>query len=117
MRHNIGIAEVGLRAVTKVQLYLDPITHLSQWWLWLGVLILRIEGHRLIVLYLRQLHRQHGFRQGVGEAILVIDDGEGLAPVTLAGKEPIAQLVLHLFASGPILLQPFDGLGNGLGLI
>ena len=53
----------------------------------------------------------------MGEAILVVDDGEGLAPVTLAGEEPIAQFVLHLFAAGAVLFQPFDGRGNGFGLV
>ena len=53
----------------------------------------------------------------MGKAVLVVDDGEGLAPVTLAGEEPIAQLVLHLFVARAVLFQPFNGRGNGLGLI
>ena len=117
LRHNVGIAEVGLWTVAQIQLDLDPIAHLCQWWLWLGILVLWIKGNGLIIFHLWQLYRQHGFRQGVGKAVLVIDDGEGLAPVTLAGEEPIAQLVLHLFPAGAVLFQPFDGRGNGLGLV
>ena len=29
LRHYVGIAEVGLRAVTQVKFYLDPVAHLS----------------------------------------------------------------------------------------
>ena len=53
----------------------------------------------------------------MGHAVLVVDDGEGLAPVALAGEEPVAQLVLNLAATGAVLFQPFDGLGDGLRLI
>ena len=117
LRHNVGIAEIGLWAAAQIQLDLDPVAHLCQRWLWLGILVLWIKGNGFIIFYLWQFYRQHGFRQGVGKAVLVVDDGEGLAPVTLAGEEPIAQLVLHLFAAGAVLFQPFDGRGNGLGLV
>ena len=62
LRHDIGITEIGLRAVTQIELYLDPITHLSQRWLRLGVLVLWLKGNGLIIFYLWQLYRQHGFR-------------------------------------------------------
>jgi hypothetical protein len=44
-------------------------------------------------------------RQRLGLAVDV-DDGERLAPVALAAEQPVAQLVVHLRAAQPLLLQP-----------
>src|SRR5699024_269261 len=45
----------------------------------------------------------------------VVDDGEGLAPVTLAGKQPVAQLELYLAVAVALLLEPLDS--GGLRLV
>ena len=49
------------------------------------------------------------------DTVFVVHDGEGLAPVTLAGKQPVAQLVLDLADTRALRLQPLNG--GGLGLI
>src|SRR5699024_9128065 len=84
LRHDVRVAVVGLgaAAVAEIQLDLDPLACLGQRGLRLGVLVLRVEGDRLVVLDLRQLDREHVLRQRVGDTVGVVDDGEGLAPVT-----------------------------------
>ena len=116
LRHDVGVAVVGLGTIAQVQLDLDPVAHLRQRRLRLGVRVVRVEGHRLVVLHLGQLDGQHRLRQRVRVAVGVVDDGERLAPVALAGEQPVAQLVLHLLAAGTGLLQPGDGLLNRLVL-
>ena len=51
----------------------------------------------------------------MGDTVGVVDDGEGLAPVTLAGKQPVAQLELHLAVAVALLLEPLDS--GGLRLV
>src|SRR5699024_5797130 len=96
LRHDIRVTVVGLSALTQVEFNRNPLLGLRQWWLWLGISVIRIEGHRLVVLDLWQFNRQHRLRQRVRLAILVVDDWERLTPVALAGKEPVTQLVLNL---------------------
>ena len=50
----------------------------------------------------------------MSHTILVIDDRERLAPVALAGEEPIAQLVLNLSVTSTVVFQPIDRCGLGL---
>src|SRR5699024_7638671 len=71
LRHDVGITVVGLDALTQVEFNLNPLASLRQRWLWLGISIIRIERHRLVVLDLWQLNRQHRLRQCVRLAILV----------------------------------------------
>ena len=49
----------------------------------------------------------------MGVTVLVVDDGEGLAPVALAGEQPVAQLVLDLLVASTFLLQPLNDGGDG----
>ena len=86
VRHDVGVTAVLLLAIAEIELDIDPVSGLVQWSLWLGVGIVRVEGDRLVVLDLWQLDRKHGLGQRVGVTVLVIDDGEGLAPVALAGE-------------------------------
>src|SRR5690625_1655174 len=96
LQHDIRFTVVDLSSLTQVEFNRNPLLGLRQWWLWLGISIIRIEGHRLVVLDLWQLNRQHRLRQLVCLAVFVVDDWERLTPVALAGKEPVAQLVLYL---------------------
>ena len=44
---------------------------------------------------LRQQHRQVFFRYGDDAAFFTVNDGDGCAPVALAGNEPVTQLVAY----------------------
>ena len=92
--HHVGVAVVGLLTLAEVEGDFHPVSRLGQWGSGYGISVVGVEGNRVIVFHLRQLHRQHVLRQGVRLAVLVVDNGEGLAPVPLAREEPVAQLVL-----------------------
>jgi hypothetical protein len=80
----------------------------------LGVGVVRVEGARAVVLDLGQLQRQHRLGQRVGDAVLVVDDREGLAPVALTAEQPVAQPEVDgAFADAPAL-QPLGDAGLGL---
>src|SRR5699024_1786495 len=96
LTHHSRATGVGLGSLPQFERNLHPLFCLRQRWLRLGISIIRIERHRLVVLDLWQLNRQHRLRQRGCLAFLVVDDWERLTPVALAGKEPVAQLVLDL---------------------
>ena len=116
LRHDIGVADVLLLAIAEIQGHVCPLGGLRQRWVRLRICIVWVKGNRLVVLYLRQLDRQHGLRQSVWQAILVVHDWEWLAPVALARKQPVAQLVLDLLLAVSLLHQPINGGSNALGL-
>ena len=51
---------------------------------------------------------------GNGAALGAVDDGNGLAPITLAGEHPVPELIVRLGLADALLLQPFGNDGNGL---
>ncbi len=112
--HGVGFAPVLLRPVAQVQRDVDPLLVPRQRRLGLGVGVVRVEGAGRVVLDLGQLQRQHRLRQGVGDAVLVVDDREGLAPVALAAEQPVAQAEVDgaLADAGP--LQPLGDARLGL---
>ena len=48
-------------------------------------------------------------------AVVAVDDGDGAAPVALAGQEPVAESVVDLPGAVTMVLQPGDSRGFGLG--
>ena len=62
----------------------------------------------LIALHLGQHQRQLILRQGHIAALGALHDGNGLAPVTLAGEHPVTQLIVDLGMTDPVLLQVLD---------
>src|SRR5699024_1842624 len=71
-----------------------PYTTLFRSRLRLAVDVVRGEGPRREVGDLRQVDRQLVVGDRVRGALVVVDDGERLAPVALTGEEPVAQTVL-----------------------
>ena len=67
-----------------------------------------------VIVDLRQHERQLAFRQRHPAALLAVYERDRFAPVTLAAKHPVAQLVIHLPRADALLLQPGDHLLLGL---
>ena len=66
---------------------------------------------RLVALDIRQLQRQVLLIERDGAALRAVDDGDRLAPVTLAGEDPVAELEVDLRLADVLLRQVFrDGL-------
>jgi len=63
---------------------------------------------RLIVVNLRQEHRQLIFRHRNPAALLAINQRDRLAPVALAGEDPVAQLEVDLLLAQALFSQPGD---------
>ena len=95
LRHHVQLATVDLCAVAQVHFDAGPVGGAGQRRYRIGVPVLRVQGLRGIVGDLGQLDGQHLFGQCDGHAGLVIDDREGLAPVTLAAEQPVPQPVVH----------------------
>src|SRR3546814_13406203 len=68
--------------------------------------VVDLERARRVVLDLGEQHRKLGIWHRQGQAVLVVDDREGLAPVALSGEQPVAQLVGAGAPADPVLLQP-----------
>ena len=66
------------------------------------------SSRRLVVGEFRKRKRQILFRHERLRAVLPVYDGERLAPVALARKEPVAELVLRLRLSDALFLEPLD---------
>ena len=67
-----------------------------------------------VVVERRREQREFALGNGVVMAVLP-DDRKRLAPVTLAGEEPVAQLVLDAALAEAVRLQPVDHLRLGFG--
>ena len=104
--HDVGVAVVRLFALAEIQGDLHPVRRLRQRGSGLRVGVVGIEGDGVVVLDLRQLHRQHVLRQRVRLAVLVVNNREGLAPVALPREQPIAQLVLDLLLAVAVGDEP-----------
>ena len=63
---------------------------------------------RLVVVQRGERERQVLLRDERLRAVLPVDDRERLAPVALAGEEPVAQLVLRLGLPDALLGEPLD---------
>src|SRR5205814_1987339 len=66
-----------------------PLLCFGEWWFW--------SAGRFEILHLGESEGQLVFVDVVRVSLLVHDDRKRLAPITLARKEPVAQLVLHGF--------------------
>ena len=65
---------------------------------------------RLIAVYHRQAQRQLALRQRHIAALVALDDGDRLAPVTLAAEHPVTQLEVHFLMALALCGQPFNDL-------
>ena len=117
LRHDVRVARVFLRPIAEIERDLHPLGGLGQRGRRLGIRVLRVEGHRAVVVDLGELDGEHLVGQRVGGAVLVVHDGEGLAPVALAREQPIAQLVLDLAAAQALRLEELDDLVLGHRLL
>ena len=106
LRHDVGVAGVGLKTVTEVQIHVHPGGRLVQRRRGLTVGVVRVEQHRQIVRHIRKLHRQNRIRQRVGAAVGVVDDRERLTPVPLAGEKPVPQLEFDAALAAARVDQP-----------
>ena len=91
--HGVGLALGGASALGA--LGIDPVGHL-------GERALAVVG-QLVAVHLRQDERQLLFGHGHPAALRAVDEGDGLAPVALAGEDPVAQLVVDLFMAPSLL--------------
>ena len=114
LRHHVRVTTVLLLTMAQIHGHVHPVRGLGQRGRRLRILVVRVEGHRLVVLNLRQLYRQLVLRNAVGLAVFVIHNREGLAPVALAGKQPVAQLVLDFFGAFLLIDEPRNRLVNAL---
>ena len=115
LRHDIGVPPIVLQAIAQVQFHIHPVGGLGQRGMGDGIGVVRVEGHRLVVFHLGQDHGQGRFGQGVRHIVLIVHNGERLTPVALAGKQPIAQLILDFFRTNIVRNQPGDSVRNGGG--
>jgi len=69
---------------------------------------------RLVRIDLRQRQRQLVLRQRHPAAFLAVHQRDRLAPVALAGEDPVAELVVDLGLADALLLQPFGDGGDGV---
>ena len=111
LRHHVGIASVLLGAIAQIQLDIDPVRRLGQRRVRLGLRVIGIEGHRPVVVHIREHNGQHGLRERMSHVILVVHNGEGLTPVPLPSEEPITQLVLDFLLADATLGEPINGAG------
>ena len=106
LRHDVGVAGVGLEAVAEIQLDVHPVGRLGQRRRRLAVGVVGVEQHRRVVVDVGQFDRQRRFRQRVRTAVFVVDDRERLAPVPLPGEQPVPQLVLDAGLPAAVGLEP-----------
>ncbi len=114
--HGVGLAAElpGPASVAQVQGDVDPVLVARQRGLGLGVGVVRVEGAGRVVLDLGQFKGQHRLGQRVGDAVLVVDDREGLAPVALAAEQPVAQPEVDGALADALARQPLGDAGLGL---
>ena len=103
--HGVGLAGGGAAAAGAGGL--DPVGVAGQRGLTIGA--------RLKIGDVGQGQGQAALRQGLPAALFTLDHGDGLAPVPLAGEDPVAQLVVHLIAALAVGFQPLDHLFLGIG--
>ena len=102
--HGIGLplgraAALGAGAV-------DPVGHLGEG---------RLTGvGGLVALHIGQHQGQLALGQGDPAALGAVHHGDGLAPVPLAGEDPVAELIVDLVLADALLLQPLDHGGDGV---
>src|SRR5699024_3859698 len=94
--------------------HLHPVRCFGQRRLGNRVGIVRIIGPRRIVVHVGQHDRQLVLGQRDGVAVLVVDDGERLAPVALSGEQPVTQFVLNGSVAVPLFLRTADATRLGL---
>ena len=104
LRHGVGLA-LGSAAAAGAG-GVDPIGHL-------GDGRLAVVGG-LIALDLGQQQGQLALVHRLPAAFLTVDHGDRLAPVTLTGEDPVAQLEVDLGLADLLLLQPLGDDGDGV---
>ena len=109
--HGVGFTAVLLGTIAQVEGDIDPLFFATQRRFGFRSRVVSIKGARREVVHFRQVDGQLLFRQGVRNTVFVIDDGERLTPVALAGEKPVAQTVLRGFLSKALTCQPFDDSG------
>ena len=115
--HRVGLAAVaaGAAPVAEVEVDVHPLVDPRQRRLGLAARVVGVVGLRAVVGHLGQLDRQHRVGHAVGDAVLVEDDRERLAPVALPAEQPVAQLVGDRRLAQALLLQPGGDPLLGLG--
>ena len=91
--HGVGLA-LGV-APALGALGVDPVGHL-------GKRALAVVG-QLVAVHLRQDERQFLLGNRHPTALGAVDKGDRLAPIALAGEDPVAQLIVDLFAAPALL--------------
>ena len=115
LRHHVGVAAIGLFAVTQVERHLHPVGDPIERALRLGELVVGIERARRELIGVGQRQRQHLVGQDVGITGGVVDDRDRLAPVALPGEQPVTQLVGDRRLAEAAGLQPLVDRGDPIG--
>ena len=102
--HGVGLPLGGAAAAGAGGVH--PVGHLAQ-----GGLAV-VGG--LVGVHLGEQQGELLLGQGLPAALLAVHHGDGLAPVPLAGEDPVAQLVVDLGRADALLLQPLDHGGDGV---
>ena len=106
LRHDIGVAGVGLQTLAEIEVDVHPAAGLVQRRRRFTVGIIRVEQHRRVVGDIGQFDWKHRIGQRVRTSVGVVNDGKRLAPISLAGEQPVAQLVLDAGPAAAVGLQP-----------
>ncbi len=77
---------------------IHPIRHVGQ----RGFPVVR----RLIAFHIRQQYRQLRLRNRHPAAFIAVNQWDGLSPIPLTGKYPVAQFIVYLGDTQPFFLQP-----------
>ena len=71
----------------------------------------------LVALDFGKFKRKFLFGNQDGSAVRAVDEGDGLSPVSLAAEDPVAQLEVDHLVADLALLEEFNHLGDGVGLV
>lgn len=108
LRHHVGVAAVGLQAITEVQVDVYPLSRLGQWGRRLAVRIVGVEQNRRVVRDIRQLDGQCSFVERMRTPVAVIDDREWFTPIPLPRKSQSRNLRFDSSPAAARELQPVD---------
>jgi hypothetical protein len=114
LRHRVGLATVVLDPVPPLELDVAPVLIARQRRLGLAARVVGVVGGGGVVVDLGQLDGQLVVGQRDRHAVGVPDDRQRLAPVALAGEQPVAQLVLGERLAVAAGHQPIDDRALGL---
>ncbi len=113
--HDVDFATVGGRAVAEVEFDVEPLGGACQRRHRIGDVVVGVHGGRTEVFEFGQRDRELVVGDGMRATLGVVDDRERLAPVALAGEQPVTQAVGDGRFARSLRLEPGGGAFLGLG--